>query len=143
MISEIELSYLAGFFDGEGTVNISRPKSSRMPHTLYVSIANTDLEVIKKLPSIFGGSTYMKKRVESHHRPLMVWSAPALSGQGFLKAVLPYLKIKKRQAEIAIEFQGTKVCHSGQLTQEIIKRRDGMVDELRKLNRSGRNGVAI
>lgn len=50
MVSDVDLGWIAGFFDGEGTVVLSKGKRTA-PH-LNIAIVNTDLALLQKAQSI-------------------------------------------------------------------------------------------
>jgi hypothetical protein len=101
-----EVAYTAGFFDGEGCVNIARYlKRGRPYHTLAIVFTNTDFQVLNWLHQRWGGhlSTPTQPSSPRHHpsRDLRLSAGPA---RPLLRAMLPYLIIKKQQVEIALEF---------------------------------------
>jgi hypothetical protein len=115
----IQLSYLAGIFDGEGWVTIYTAKGRKPGHapirfTLQIGVANAYLPVLVELQDLFGGC------VETAGKPVNMqvyrWVAPSKLAWTFLRCIRPYLRIKALQADIAIEFyeqcrnvQGVKV----------------------------------
>ena len=114
-----KLAYVAGLIDGEGCIHIGRhlPKGIRknIRHTLVVHISNTDARLMAWLKSELGGSVHLVKqrrasvasdgRVIQPMLQMMNWFAGGRNAQMVLEAVLPYLIIKRDQAEIAIEFR--------------------------------------
>jgi len=54
MLNELEKAYLAGFFDGEGSIVISKD-------TLSISIAQVDKELLNQLYFIYGGSLILRR----------------------------------------------------------------------------------
>jgi len=97
-----DISYVAGLFDGEGTIVIQRDNG----YSLRCSIENTDRAVIKWLEDNFGGST---REVKGVRKRKWQWVIRCRDAWRFLLLVRPYLKIKDAQARIAIAFQETKV----------------------------------
>lgn len=99
----ITLEYLAGFFDGEGCVNITtRGKSKQV--ALRVMIVNTDPTILQEIQQVYGGflsKPRINKRGWKAFRQLTFVGDSAV---GLLSTLLPFLRIKKRQAELAIEF---------------------------------------
>jgi hypothetical protein len=101
-------SYLAGIIDGEGTIRIgfSNKDSRGNPTKFYyasISVGMTDYKVIKLLADTFG-SNVREERVLG--RKLMYrWGT---SGNKIvpkiLEKIIPYLIVKKRQAELVMEF---------------------------------------
>ena len=103
-----KLAYTAGILDGEGTVFLERRvtrKGDYRNYVLTVVISNTNEWLIKWLEFNYGGnvSSYQQK----HPNRLLSWRwrIQATKAMEFLRLVLPYLILKRPQAEIAIQFQ--------------------------------------
>jgi hypothetical protein len=101
-------SYLAGIIDGEGTIRIgfSNKDSRGNPTKLYyaaVSVGMTDYRIIKLLADTFG-SKVREERVPG--RKLMYrWGTSGNKAvPKILEKVMPYLIVKRRQAELVMEF---------------------------------------
>ena len=111
MLDNLELAYIAGIVDGEGSISIVR--RHRFTHqdpsfALLVSVSITDEWVIHYLHSTFGGSVSLQKRNIVSRRPVWSWTIRHKQAGELLKAIYPFLHIKKAQAEIAIRFQARK-----------------------------------
>ena len=110
-ISEVELAYIAGLFDGEGHVFITIKKSTNkmrtQVHVLRVGITNTYRDVIEWLYELFPTYLYKRIRHKDHPtwKPCFFWETSSGNAMDFLKIIYPYLRIKKEQAQLAIEFQ--------------------------------------
>lgn len=131
--------YAAGFFDGEGHVSICVAHSKqwkRKYYALHVVVVNTNLEVLLRLRDQFGGSIAPKKLYAAHHKPSYRWRICSRQGLAFLEVVLPFLVVKKKEAEVAIEFQSS-MRHLGnryvQMPDAVCERRAAMHDELKRL----------
>ena len=103
----VSYEYIAGFFDGEGYIQLgirSPGGHSRSPYYLTISMANTHRGVLDEIQKMTGGVVrfYPSKRlnVKSHYR-LALYTRQALN---FIKAVQPYLIVKKEEADLAIAF---------------------------------------
>ena len=109
-----EVAYTAGFFDGEGCVNIARYlKRGRPYHCLAIIFTNTDFQVLDWLHQRWGGYLTKPTQDSPRHRPvrnLRFSAGPALP---LLRAMLPYLIIKKSQVEIALEFIDSRSANLG------------------------------
>lgn len=93
----VELAYLAGLFDGEGSV--FRHKTTK---AWRVVITSTHLPLAIWLGGL-GGTVRPKTRYSSRHSPAYDWylerGSDALM---FLEAVRPYLRIKDARADAAM-----------------------------------------
>jgi len=116
-MKKTDLAYLAGIFDGEGSIVIHKNKPiKRMVNPTYVieaNVYNTNEWIIRQFHFSFGGGVHLQKRqMPSTHSgkcPIWVWQISANKALPFLKTLLPYLKLKRGQVEIAIKFQEEKV----------------------------------
>jgi hypothetical protein len=118
MSLQSKLAYLAGFFDGEGSFSICRTRSTvrtmadgsikkYIVYKLDVSLTNTNREVLDWIVSNFGGAVYASKQEsrKSTYLPRYSWRCNNNEErERFILGVLPYLKVKKPMAEIALEF---------------------------------------
>lgn len=121
---------MAGFFDGEGCISIvhfDRTYLNRS-HTFYVAIqlVNTNFDILKQFEDKFRGKVYERKNKNAKWNKAYVWSLTARQANKFLRAVYPYLILKKEQARLAIEFQELLLKRSKgpvPLNEEDIKKR--------------------
>jgi hypothetical protein len=98
----IKWSYLAGIFDGEGTIYIGLMTDKRRTF-LKIGITNTDLNLMKWLIENFGGS--YRSEARRNYRLIYRWGPKGKNNrEKFLLGVLPYLIIKREQALLALEF---------------------------------------
>lgn len=107
-VDQYILAYIAGFFDGEGSIVIPRRYTNLRrgcKFSLSVRIVNTYKPVIDLCQRLFGGYVYEKPIEKSHHKQAYQWYVNAQKGEDFLKLILPYLVVKKEEAEIAMEFR--------------------------------------
>lgn len=105
---ELSNQYVAGLFDGEGHVSITytKVKTGKNPK-LCVKLTNTFLPVLKELHKKYGGCITANKKQAEHYLQCYVLNFTVAGSKKFLTDVLPYLVIKKRQAEIALKFSAT------------------------------------
>lgn len=105
-LSPEEWAYLAGIIDGEGTICMYRLGLKYKCYTVRVHFSNTNPVLIKWVSDRLGGYIKLDNNSSRHenwkdaytwsitHRVNIVW---------FLEHVLPYLVIKKQQAQIVID----------------------------------------
>lgn len=100
--SETDLSYLAGIIDGEGSMGIYNQKirGKKISQLITLSIAMVRLEAISKLQKHFGGKIF----IQTNRNPTFRIKYSSRSAITVLTQILPYLKLKKRQAELCIDF---------------------------------------
>lgn len=109
--SKTLLAYLAGIVDADGHVALHAGRKlspeQRRISTRYqgeIVVTNTDRPLIDLLVETFGGHVFTRKKVEAHHKTTYSWKATDWVAVEVAKALLPYLFVKKGQAEIIIEF---------------------------------------
>lgn len=142
-MTKADLIYIAGFFDGEGSITIHHnfqpsPRGKSPNHTLQVSIGNTDRTVLDSIHAAFGGSFSVRPGQKKNHREVFQWGARCRGALKFLKAIRPYLRMKCAQADVAIAYQERKTMQGPQrLSPAVIMWREEQRHLIRQLN--GRN----
>jgi len=102
--SESELAWMAGLFEGEGTITIVS-SSSRNTTTPRVMLTMTDRQLIELIQSWFGGYVTQNKQKSPNHKVAFTWSAgSSLYVARFIKSVMPYLHSERvrQKAEIVL-----------------------------------------
>ena len=111
-MNETDKAYIAGFFDGEGCVQLGKNSKSSRSKTviggvyLLVQIVNNDKIVLDHICSLIGGNVLAKKSRVGHAQGYCLYICGKKAAT-FLNAILPYLKTKRPQAEAAIMFAET------------------------------------
>lgn len=131
----VSKEYLAGLFDGEGHVSITWSRNSgyaRSPK-LCVKLTNSHLPVIETVKEMYGGHIYKVKKGKETYLQVYTISLTVEESKRFLHDLMPHLIIKKRQAELALEFSAT-IYRRGKkpVTDEEIAIRERTMEELRK-----------
>lgn len=104
------IAYLAGLFDGEGSVNIFKQpnKKDRINPCYYleISIGNTHKGVLQWVLENFGGRlTHNAEQYTKRNHATWRWRASSNEACALLTMMLPYLVVKREQARLAVEFQ--------------------------------------
>ena len=94
----VDIAWLAGIFDGEGTVWCRWPKR----RNVIVEIKMTHKLTIERIHELFPGRMARGQLSGWSIKPQWRWSLDTLGTQKFLVLVLPYLVTKKGEAKIAI-----------------------------------------
>jgi len=110
-MNKIDLAYLAGLIDGEGYIGIKKckPVKGHRTTTSYharIQVRMINEAAIKFLAEILGGKYYREKRHCNNGRPLFCWQVSDALAQKSLKALLPFLRVKKKQAILVLMFRG-------------------------------------
>ena len=99
-------AYVAGIFDGEGNIGFNRSTIKRdgtPGRVVRASIYNTSESLLRFIQGHFGGTMHVRgPRGRLGKKPMwtLVWHAH--SAKGLLISLLPYLRLKKRQAILAL-----------------------------------------
>jgi intein/homing endonuclease len=107
-------AYLAGFFDGEGTIIGSKVDKSKDSYKAHVRINNTNAHPIAWIYSQFGGS--VTTSINPSGRLRYNWSSNSKKDKlPLLEGMLPYLIVKRDEARLAIKLtnngQGVQARH--------------------------------
>ena len=151
----LKLAYLAGIVDGEGSICIYRvnpAKYNRYQNPSFrgvLNISNTKKELFDWIEKQFSNLNKSKKHRRSifkknstHERWIYEWVVQGHRVIDICTQILPYLVIKKRQAELMIEFRKTFENQKGcgahtPLDPEIIALREDIRVEMSHLNAKG------
>lgn len=100
--------YAAGFFDGEGSIGIyqqcKREGSINTTMCLRLSMTNTHRGVVEWFYKTFHGTMRVRKWSPNTRR-VWIWGINTRQAGHMLKALLPYLIVKRDEAIVALEFQ--------------------------------------
>ena len=106
-MNKLDLAWCAGFLDGEGCfhIGVSGPLSRRR-HKPFVECDQTvTREPLDKLRATLGGAVHQRARPTVTGKTVWHWQmSGALMIRKAIDRVLPFLVVKKRDAEILREF---------------------------------------
>lgn len=145
--SEKELAYMAGIIDGEGTISIDyrfhrKNKSAHKYHRPYLSVPNTDKRLIDWIHQRFSGCIAFRA-AKNNSRALYEWHAKTSDLEKILNALLPYLFLKKEQAELILRIKKTIVLGTKKLSIETVSYREEITKRIRVLNSRGTNVINL
>ena len=72
-----------------------------------LQIGNTSPQLMEWIRSKFGGSVNLENRNNPKHKPVFRWLSSADALDHIVPAILPYLVIKKAQAELFLAYRRT------------------------------------
>ena len=103
-MDKIFLSYVAGLMDGEGSIGIYRTNHGTYVFRVqFVQNRYPESErVIGTIVKTFGGTAHLYKAPSG--RSVYRWTIYSLAAARFLGLIYPYLKLKRKQAHVAIKW---------------------------------------
>lgn len=111
-------AYAAGFFDADGCIMIARGGGATNPNwLLQVKVAQVvpHTGVLVLLADRYGGKLIKAGAAKPHHRQAFYWRLHGERAAAFLRAVLPWLTVKRERALLALEFHD--ICQGTPLTR--------------------------
>ena len=106
-----------------------------------VNVTNSDKAVLDWLCEIAGGSVVVHSPQDNRHRATWRALIPSLYARRLLAAILPWMRIKRRHAEILLAFYAAvpeyKERHPGAICPPLDEPLASLYAELRALNRRG------
>ncbi len=144
MNKALDWAYLAGFVDADGSIVVNRWLDNRYQRHRYITricISNCDRQIMNWLVSEFGGSVSMANRnAPKNHRTLWRWSLSGLKARPILRNILPYLRLKQKRAELALQFIRTMRKEGGgeQLAPAVVAKREVIFKHITRMNQRGR-----
>jgi hypothetical protein len=95
--------YVAGFFDGEGCVNITVRGKARQV-ALRVYFVNTELYVLEHLKLRYGGRIPPPRILKEGWKPFCSLVLVGHQAAALLEDIAPFVIVKRPQVELALEF---------------------------------------
>ena len=143
-IGNIEMAYVAGMMDGDGSFSLIRrhEPGTKSPRVYpFIQLCNMSEKLIKRFHEWFGGSigcTKNRKYKDGLTRQ-EVWYWKLSSPKAcacFLLKVIPFLRIKKERAQFLDHFLATNpnVKGSVPVSSHIIAMRDAAAGKMREFN---------
>ena len=105
-MKRIDLAYAAGIFDGEGSVSFQKSKSHKQ--SVFAQVTNTNEWICQQFKFWFGGSVGRYDVKPGQWKVCWRWRGHGEGAVRCLELLLPYLRLKRPQAELTIAFQNAK-----------------------------------
>ena len=149
----LSLEYAAGFFDGEGCVNLTVSGRERRV-VLRLMIVNTDPNILCAFQAQFGGEAVTSRQNgPSHWKQFRMLKMTGQTAMAFLEDIAPYVRVKAAQVALALEFwdytrrpkserciyvrRASGVGATGQLKPEVIAKEHEFKTHMHLLNKRG------
>lgn len=142
-LSETEIAYIAGLIDGEGCIGITYRKESDSFES-HFGIRMTDTIIIPWLSEKLDVSYRLSKRNHPIWKDIFYLRLSGKTGIAIVITILPFLKLKKRQAELFIElvylqsFSKPRGLNKGETFTHDYARQKEIYNEMKALNRKGK-----
>ena len=130
-ISETEAAYIAGFFDGEGSIHPDPGGSLRV----VISICQKKPEPLLRIQQILGIGRVVQHNSKRWGVSYRYKISSRKQSEDFIHAILPYSIVKKGQLELALEYFKTGVGKGHTLTEDIINKRKWIAQRMREMKR--------
>lgn len=155
-LTETEAAYIAGLIDGEGSILLTRhwiKNRKRYYYNVKVRLFNTNIEALEWVQIKVGGGSlfpfpnYRYSNRFNTQKQMYILDFSRRLAVELLRRVLPYLIVKRRQAEVILDYhektkhkmnfvkKGQPFYGSHPLTEEELKLREEYYKKMRSLNR--------
>ena len=117
-----EISYLAGYLDGDGCFYIGyqrSPKRKRIKKSCCIIINCVNESTLNSFKKVFGGSVQLAKEAHDNKKSLFRYTLKKRTSVIVMQKVLPFLVEKKEECETALKF-ATSSCEK--IDEECIDR---------------------
>lgn len=102
------VGYIAGFFDAEGNIFISKwiRKNARIHYSGGLTITNTNKEILKNIMRFLGFGSLLKCDTDTNNRWKIRYRLRFYQGDSvrLIKIILPHLYLKKQRAKLLLKF---------------------------------------
>ncbi len=115
-MSPEERAYCAGVIDSDGTIGVKRSTykqrrvgdCSQPTFSERVCVKQVEPQAVDLLHQLFGGYRFVADPHAKRGRPLLGWEVTDMRAAACLRALLPYLRIKRAQAENCLALREAK-----------------------------------
>lgn len=141
-VTKNDWAYLAGFVDADGTIALNRWRekcTNRWCYLLRLCVSNCDKNIMNWLVSKLGGGVYLcNQNAPKHHRTLWRWVLCGTNARPVIEKILPFMLIKQKHAELALQYIKTIDRKRNRIPPEIKEQREHIFKHLARMNQRGR-----
>ena len=128
-----DVPYLAGIIDGEGSIMVGRRKYLS---PVIICVGNTNFELIYWINQRVPGFVTRYDNPSGNRKPQRKWVIHEMAtAQALLRLLLPYLIVKRKVAQVALDFLDSRLQHPRRRYNE---REAHLAEETILLNRRGK-----
>lgn len=136
----ITTDYIAGLIDGEGYIGLWKKPTRSTVHAIQgyqpgikIAMVGAD-ELLYALQDEFGGYIEYRKSTKPNQRDSVCWTIRNKARTAeFIEYIMPHLVLKKKQAELLLEFCRLGILHPGFAPPERMARADAIHSEIQLL----------
>lgn len=134
-----EAAYIAGIFDGEGTVSLNR-KHREENRALIVSISNAEEAMLAYVKRVTGVGQITNKRVyKEWHTPTKKYLVANRQALDVLRQIAPYLTTyKKDRARLILKYYLDLTPRNGKYSAYLKKRREMFTQRVLRIHPNAR-----
>jgi len=139
-VEDVDLARLAAFVDGEGSIALYRnnKKSAGCSYALELSVSNTDIRLVQWIKETFGFGFVRTNIKPQRWRTLYQWECYSRQAEEVLRAIYPFLIIKREQADLVFDFLKLVMpVGTNRISEENCKQRLTLVHRLRSMHKGG------
>lgn len=112
-MKKCDIAYIAGVVDSDGYIGIKKStyalrvrKDATQPvYCERIGIKQVEHHAVSLIKGIFGGCLSLEKPYTEKNRPMYAYSITNKKAAYLIRTILPYLRIKRKQAENAIRLR--------------------------------------
>jgi hypothetical protein len=134
--SDVLDAWAAGFFDGEGHIQVNAHVNKTGELRLIVGqVVKEPLDLLQKL---YGGNIHYQVTKSDRWANIWRWQLQSRKAVEALRRMLPYMTVKNEQAKLAIQFQETMGGSvKPRLTPAVIEERKRLATAIKELTKTG------
>lgn len=111
-MKNILYAYMAGFVDADGSISITTVSKAKV-YVTKITVTNCDERVMWLFRDEFGGKVRCREWKNKNWRPGYEWTLTSVKAQTVIKLILPYLRIKRKQAFLVLRLGKLKAKYNG------------------------------
>lgn len=110
-MTNTDLAYIAGLFDGEAYIGVKKTKAyacqglANPGYHARVQVRMVDESAIRFVADTLGGWYYREKAHCNNGRPLYCYQVSDKSAESILRLLVPYLRVKRAVTEVVLSLR--------------------------------------
>lgn len=131
----MDIRYLAGLIDGEGTITLSREHARAKVRRPVLSIQMCDEELIREICLNYGGTVVVRHPRSANSNPSWTWTLTNDRAVKLLHQLRPHLRLrsKRLRAAFILDLLTLSIVKNGRYTEDQLNARKELEDEFFRL----------